>query len=70
MPRPRVDISYNNYGKQRDISAECMIRYSEDSDSIRIFFNNGIKPIYIPKSAAAYNSLKALFELENKEENQ
>lgn len=65
MPRtPRIEVSCNRYGKQRDIFTECRVRYSEDSDSIRIFFKDSFNPIYIPKTSAAYHSLKRVFNLD------
>lgn len=56
-----VVTSYNRYGKQQDILTNCRIRYSKDSDSIRLFFKGSVKPIYIGKNTSAYKSLKALF---------
>jgi hypothetical protein len=57
-----VNVNHNQYGRQLDILTECRIRYSEDTDSIRIFFNDSeINPIYIPKTSAAYKALKKHF---------
>jgi hypothetical protein len=54
-----VSVSQNQYGKQYDIVKECLIRYSEDTDSIRIFFGESeIPPIYVRKDLAAYKALK------------
>lgn len=51
------------YGTQHDMHLDNVrIRLTEKTNELRIFFGDGIPPVYVPKDSAMYRQLMKQFE--------
>jgi hypothetical protein len=59
-----IKISKNSpYGEHQDLLlTNVTVRYSPKNE-IRIFFGNGIPPVFVPKDSAMYKQLMKQFKL-------